>query len=412
MSVDYIPDYVEYEEFRGKYILVKPCYGVASIVDLAGSIVRLLDVKYGLEYSLSDEVFDYSIVDESFTNLIIILLDALGINVAMRMGAFRRLWDKAMFKCILTSTTPSTTATALASLAYCLTPIEHGILGYRMFLENVATIIHTLRFSPIYSEGVDKLIEYGVNPLDLVPYETIFNRASFANIKCYNIIPDGLKEKAYTKVISKGSEVVGYETFSDLIAKIVKISRSSNDRKLIYAYWWGIDEIEHVYGASSFEVSVEIECISYMINYLIDLLDGTRSIIMVTADHGQISNVKDIDLRSTEVSKFLLHPPGGEARFLYLYPIDEKKVTKYFENFPDVVIYERAQAIKEGFFGPSNKAKGDVVRRIGDLIVTSLGNKAFIYKLKVNVKEEKELIGRHGSLTPEEMLVPLVIFKA
>ena len=67
------------------------------------------------------------------------------------------------------------------------------------------------------------------------------------------------------------------------------------------------------------------------------------------------------------------------------------------------IVRTRDEAIDEGWFGTVDDRMRD---RIGDVLVALLGDWAIMTLTRPG---ELTLVGQHGSLTPEEMRVPLLI---
>ena len=64
----------------------------------------------------------------------------------------------------------------------------------------------------------------------------------------------------------------------------------------------------------------------------------------------------------------------------------------------------RDDAIERGWFG---EVSSEVRLRLGDVIVASVGDRAVVSSQPL--PDEATLVGLHGSLTEDEMLVPLLV---
>ena len=67
-------------------------------------------------------------------------------------------------------------------------------------------------------------------------------------------------------------------------------------------------------------------------------------------------------------------------------------------------VLSRSEAIMRGWFGPVTPS---VLPRLGDVIVASHGEHAVVSTSLFQY--ETTLVGLHGSLTPDEMLIPLLV---
>jgi hypothetical protein len=99
----------------------------------------------------------------------------------------------------------------------------------------------------------------------------------------------------------------------------------------------------------------------------------------------------------------------GRARYLYTQHGAEQDVLDTWRAAlgDRMWIITREEAIEAGWFGPtvSDDARG----RIGDVIAAAFGPIG-IFQRSVD-PGQAGLVGHHGSLTPEEQLVPLLVVR-
>jgi hypothetical protein len=98
--------------------------------------------------------------------------------------------------------------------------------------------------------------------------------------------------------------------------------------------------------------------------------------------------------------------PTGENRLAYLYirPGQVEAVAEYFaRTWPGGFrLLASDYALEAGLFGPGDAAPA-TRDRLGDRIAVAQGNAFLWWAPKENV-----LVGRHGGLSPDEMLVPFL----
>jgi hypothetical protein len=99
--------------------------------------------------------------------------------------------------------------------------------------------------------------------------------------------------------------------------------------------------------------------------------------------------------------------PTGENRLAYLYarPGQSEAVDEYIHRtWPSGFrVVPSGYALDAGMFGPGEPATG-TLDRLGDLIAVSQGE-AYLWW----APKENPLIGRHGGVSLQEMLVPLYV---
>ncbi len=132
--------------------------------------------------------------------------------------------------------------------------------------------------------------------------------------------------------------------------------------------------------------------------------------LLVVADHGMIDSPEDrrIDVDQHHDLRDGVALMGGEARFRHLYcrggAVDDVVAT-WREFLGDrAEVMTREDVIGRGWFGPVQSA---VLPRLGDVIVACGDDTAIMST--VDFPYEAKLVGLHGSLTPEEMLIPLLV---
>ena len=132
---------------------------------------------------------------------------------------------------------------------------------------------------------------------------------------------------------------------------------------------------------------------------------------MVTADHGQTTTPPERAVylsRHPALKEMLLLPPAAEARAAYLYvrPGQADSVRAYVAEHlaGRFALLEMEQALAAGLFGPAGSTRYRA--RLGDFLLLALDDS----QLMTDDKKAPHR-GHHGSLTPEEMLVPLLMMR-
>jgi hypothetical protein len=100
---------------------------------------------------------------------------------------------------------------------------------------------------------------------------------------------------------------------------------------------------------------------------------------------------------------------GGEPRLLHLYlerGADAGAIAARWreDSGRTADVATREEAVVAGLFGPVDT---EVLPRIGDVLVAARGAWAF-YDDRLADKGAQDMIGQHGSVTPEETTVPLI----
>jgi hypothetical protein len=186
---------------------------------------------------------------------------------------------------------------------------------------------------------------------------------------------------------------------------------------LHFAYYASPDQVAHARSPFSQEYAAEVESLFYGIRKELQekLLHeiGKETILMISADHGlchvEQRNIIDIAAHR-ELLGMLKVPPTGDSRCLILHAKSEEKISKIEEYFESrfnrgFQLFRSQDALKEGLFG-LGEIKDQVHDRIGDLIAVPKIDSAIDNS---NVQPRNEYVpGRHGGLSTNEMIVPLI----
>jgi hypothetical protein len=210
---------------------------------------------------------------------------------------------------------------------------------------------------------------------------------------------------AFTEAHQRGARQVGWYQASGLAVEVKQLL--ARGEKFVYAYYDGIDRIAHVQGFGPF-YDAELIAADRIVADLMDTLPAGAALV-VTADHGQV----DVGPNAADLDEGLLAEVGivsGEARFRWLHATDRSaagvarladRARSLYGEEAWVVTFDQIEA--EGWFGG---AVGDRFRqRLGDVALVPFEPVGY---LAPGESKEARLVCRHGSLTEDEMLVPLV----
>ena len=289
----------------------------------------------------------------------------------------------------ITTVAPTTTATALCSIATGLTPAEHGLLGYRMMLGG--EVLNVLRWSS--SDGDRRRAH---PPRDIQPF------AAFMGHDVPVISPADLQATAYTEAHLHGSRPVGWKAVSAIPLEIAH--ELAAGERFVYAYYGGIDKTAHERGFGEY-YDAELRFADRLVADILERLPP-GAVLLVSADHGQV-DVGDRVIVPDPALLAMVAEQSGEGRFRWWHagrgPAAEL-ATATAERYGDVAwVVTREQVVDEHWFGPA----------IAPPVAARLGDVALVAREPVSFHDPADtgpfpLVCRHGSLTPAEVLVPLL----
>jgi len=316
----------------------------------------------------------------------------------------------------LTSITPSTTSAALTSLWTGRSPTEHGITGYEMWLKECGMVINTILHTPFsfISGGAGSLKHTGFDPLEFMRWSTLGTHLAGHGIRTYALQHRSILGSGLSSILFQDTSVHAFTSAADMWINLRDLLEAKvGERMYTWVYWSEVDHFGHSYGPDDERTAAEFANFSHAMETLfinqLKTKAKARTLLILTADHGQISTPLDAkyELRyHPELLKHLHITPTGENRLAYLHirPGHTEDVKAYIERFwPGQFIFINSKlAIEAGLFGPGNPHTG-LQDRLGDEIVIARDD-AYLW----SGTKENHLIGRHGGLHPEEMLVPFL----
>jgi hypothetical protein len=319
--------------------------------------------------------------------VVLLVLDGLGWH-AVEEHAARMPTLSAMQGGPITTVVPSTTAAALTSISTGLAPAQHGIVGYRMRAGR--EVLNVLRWT----------VEHGRAP---DPFD-IQRHTSFLGRPVPVVTRTEFRTSGFTRAHLRGAEFIGWHTTAALIEQTVRCVAAGE--RLVYAYYPGVDTVAHEFGLHDATYRRELGDADRLVDDLRAALPA-HAALLVTSDHGQVHFepaswlvLSDVEARCEAMA--------GDGRFRYLYARNPAAARELLDVARDAVgdrawVWSRAEVLEQGLLGEG--ATGTIPGRLGDVVLAARDAVAFVDPALPN---EKQLRSGHGSLTADEMLVPLV----
>lgn len=394
--------------------LVKPRYDGWCIANIPETAAKLFGAKTGRP--LADEKLGRFSGTE---NVVLLLLDGFGAaqlkfaRDTYGLSSFDRLFSNALHVPI-TSIFPSTTSSAMASLHTGLTPQEHGIVGYTMFISQLGTISQMLRFSPI--TGGRSLFDSGLDPGTFIDAQTIHERLAEDGVSSKVYVPGHIVDSGLSRITYRGADVEPCFSFGDELIRARRNLERDRANTFHFVYYASPDTVSHGRGAYTEEFAAELESLFSLVErHFFSKLDrevAKKTTFLVSGDHGSVriapESVVDV-ARHPDLALMLRMPPTGDSRasILNVKPDKLDAVKNYFaQKFPgEFELMESARMLSEGYFG-YGRVKDETPGRIGDLVAIPRFDNA-IDNSALDARGEK-VPGRHGGLSEEEMQVPLI----
>lgn len=328
---------------------------------------------------------------------VVVLVDGLGLRLLERHRGHAPFLRALLAETApLTAGFPSTTATSMGSFGTGLPPGAHGLTGYQVRDPRTGVLFNELSW------------EDGPRPERWQPEQTWLQRAASAGIETTMVAPAYFDGSGLTRAALRGAGFRSAGTLAERVDAAVAALRADK-RALVYLYWGDLDRTGHVHGCSSIEWCAELERVDAEMRRLAGSVPADCSVTLV-ADHGMVDIPRErrVDVATDPELAAGVEVVGGEMRAVQLYcapgAADDVLAT-WTERFGHQAwVRTREQAVAQGWFGPVHER---VVPRIGD-VVLGFHEPVGVVDSRVMRDVVIGLLGQHGSLTEDEMRVPMV----
>lgn len=397
---------------------VYPAYTGQSILNLPASLCQLFGLPPIAADPLRTEILDP--LQGDVQRIILVLMDALALHRLQRWMAdgSAPVWAELAQSGVLaplTSITPSTTSAALTSLWTGRPASQHGILGYEMWLKEYGVVANTILHAPItYQNDTGSLAKAGFKPVEFMKLPTLGSHLARHGVRPFAFQHFTIARSGLSQMLLQDVDVHSFGTAAELWLNVRRLLESRPTERLYsWVYWSEVDHFSHLYGPDDERTQGEFSMFSAaMQRFFLERLPANLrqgTLLILAADHGQIATPPDphYELRNHPSLARRLHiQPTGENRLMLLFvrPGQTESVREYLERtWPNqFAVLDAPYAAEAGLFGPG-APHPRLPDRLGEYVVAARGGAYLWWANKENV-----LLGRHGGLHPDEMLVPFL----
>ena len=336
-------------------------------------------------------------IDDAVTSastVVVLVIDGLGWHQLQRYRSLApSIAAAADAAGPITTVAPSTTAAALTSLTTGATPGEHGLVGYRVPTD--VGLLNALRWR---ANGADARAA--------VPAELLQPVMPFCGQPVAVVSRAEFRHSGFTAAHLRGAAFRGWSDAESLIEAVCGAVRERYP--LVYAYIDSLDKTAHEFGLGDEYRAV----LAGLDQFVVALREAIRDDVplLVTADHGVVDVHEPPVTVDHDIATFT-NGWSGEARLLWLHARAgaQSGLLDACSRYADIAeVAPVEQVLDEQWFGayvtPAARS------RIGDVALVPRGPEAFT--MPDEDRPQHSLIGRHGGLTAEEMLVPLAVLSA
>ena len=320
--------------------------------------------------------------------VVMLVLDGLG---AEQLATRRRVAPTLheMHASTITTVAPSTTASALTSIATGVGVGEHGIVGYR--IRTYDGNLNVLKWRTPQGDGLDRH-----------PPERFQPVGSFGGQRPPALLKEQYRKSGFSRAYLRDARRFGYKMLSSLAVEVRRLLAAGES--FVYAYYEGLDLVahEHAFGE---HYDAELRACDRLMADLLEALPQGAAVV-ATSDHGLV----DCSDGLVKIDRSVLdcaEAESGEARFRWLHARQGRGRDLYEAaagaHTDQAWVHTAEEIVDGGWLGPvvTEAARA----RLGDVALVARDAWAFSHP----DDGAPRIIGRHGSLTSAEMLVPLLI---
>lgn len=400
------PDYANYN-FSRIPALVETLFGIRQDEQLFGGIVQ----KY---------------ITQQPQNIVVLLIDGFGYNQWLKYGEHYPFLSRMLEKgnmIPITAVFPSTTAASVTAINSGLTPQEHGLIEWNLYVEELDEVIVTLPFMSIGDSAYpDELADRGVDPRILFSGKSLHARLSEQGIASHVVMRNTYAHSAYSKTSLRGAKMISFSSSSDMMVLLRNSLAESKGKSYFYVYWDAVDHMSHTYEPHSEAYLAELNSLTHLLQTeFLDKVDrktAENTVLLVTADHGHVVMKPEETIylnQWLEVTEALAKSPAGKTiypwggtRDVFLKVADDrldKTISFLSEKLKGKARVLRTQEeADKGLFGIGVEHP-QFRKRIGNILILPYEGFTAWYQYPGHEKEDHR--GMHGGLSREEMLTVL-----
>ena len=358
-----------------------PSYGGDNLVNLLAELeIRLTgrSPTRGLRSDLADLI-------PHKRNYVLVINDGLGARQLALPGAGRlRRFQRAVLKAPF----PTTTVVGLSSVATAMAPMQHGLIGFTQWVPALQRVVNMMFWEDLEGDQVD------YDPAGFLPTPNLWERLTAAGVNAVIVRPSRfLHDSPLSSMLYRGAHRHGYSSLADVNPSALL---DGTTRTLVVVYLSPVDRAGHQHGQQSVEHRKALKETSRLWKRLTRSVPSETALIG-TADHGHCDIPHDGQMRlGTDFTRGVVY--WGEGRVL-MFRGPTEQICRIAEQTG--ALYVEPDRLREWLGGGDPHPvleefpTGGLLARPGTVILPQ-----HIYPHE---------IGHHGGITPQELLIPLII---
>ena len=318
-------------------------------------------------------------------NYVLVINDGLGAHQLAHPKAGRLRRSQ---RAVLKAPFPTTTVVGLSSVATAMAPMQHGVIGFTQWIPALQKVVNMMFWDDLAGNQVD------YQPTGFHPTPNLWERLAAADIKTVIVRPSRfLHDSPLSNMLYRGADRHGYSSLSDINPAPLL---DNNRRTLVVIHLSPVDRAAHRHGQKSVEYRTALKKTGRLWERMARSVPSD-TVLIGTADHGH----RDIPAEgkttlSTQFTKGLDY--WGDGRVLMF-------------RGPDEQIRRIAERTGAQYVHPDRLRQwlgaGEPHAALEEFPTAALLAPPDTVILPRHLYAHE--IGHHGGITPQELLIPLLI---
>ncbi len=400
---------------------VRPAYESFCFSGIPGLVEQTLTGATGLR-SLPPQVLQ---TVGRFDHVVFVFFDAFGWESFERFrdsSTFLKALDRDGIVMQTTAQFPSTTAAHVTTAQSGQAAFEHQVCGWEYYEPNIGRMIKPLPFSFCNHAPRDSLLQAGFAPEQVLPAPILIPNLIQQGVSVRFHGPEAFYPSSFGRHYAPAEAIRGFPSLVDGVDDVLQTLGSQPPKSYQMLYHDAYDVVCHLRGVGSSEADTVAHAILKDLERLLAAKGLPRTLLILSADHGQISDREGGKIAINHVMPTLegllkhdrdgspIYFSGGK-RHLCLHPrpecedfvVDELRTA--LAGAADVLTLQ--EMFQAGLLGP-DKPPASYIERLGSVAV--------LPKPGYSVYWDKPAFGcgdlsSHGGVSPQEMETPLILMQ-
>jgi hypothetical protein len=399
---------------------VRPLYGSLCFSSLPGLIEKSLLGE--TRRSCPDWLNAKALGD--FDRVVFVFFDAFGWESFERFrddSAALQRFNSDGLVLQTTSQFPSTTATHVTTIMSGKSGYEHEVCGWDYYEPRAGRVIRPLKYLDSALPDTSPMSKLQSATEDVLPGGDFLTGLMRAGVELNLHGPAAYFPSTYSSRYVSAQACQGYQTLEEGFGKVAQNLRQSGGKSYDYVYIDSYDTACHKEGVGGRGPDEVARFVLAQINGLIEKERHDKTLLIVSADHGQIANKPGGSLKlqdfCPDIASYLKRDSRGEPirfsggpRYLFLHAREDAApalINQLSDKFADTAsILNMEELGGAGFLGPTPVANS-YLERLGTIaILPNPGYSVAWHEPPVFTKQD---YSGHGGVSPQEMETPLLL---